>query len=89
MKIELEGLSKHIPGTGDFIIFDSEKCNNCDMCLKICVMNLWKKKDGKIYIVDDYKKKCLECGACYMVCDPGAIDFSYPSGGTGVVFEQG
>ena len=89
MKIELEGLSKHIPGTGDFISIDNEKCNLCDLCLKVCVVNLWKKREGKVYIVDDYKEKCLECGSCYMVCKPGAISFEYPAGGTGVVYEQG
>ncbi|MHA1291054.1 MAG: ATP-binding protein [Promethearchaeota archaeon] len=89
MKIELEELSKHISGTGDFISIDNDKCNNCNMCLKICVMNLWKKKESKVYIIDDYKEKCLECGGCYMVCEPGAINFRYPSGGTGVVYEQG
>lgn len=89
MKIELDGISKHVAGTGDFISIDNEKCNLCDSCLKICVVNLWKKKEGKVYIAEDYKEKCLECGGCYMVCEPGAISFQYPAGGTGVVYEQG
>ncbi len=89
MKIELDGISKHIGGTGDFISIDNEKCNLCGMCLKICVVNLWKKREGKVYIADDYREKCLECGSCYMVCEPGAISFEYPAGGTGVVYEQG
>ncbi|MGQ4875933.1 MAG: 4Fe-4S dicluster domain-containing protein [Candidatus Helarchaeota archaeon] len=89
MKLELEKISKHIPSEVDFITIDNEKCNNCDRCLIICLMNLWKKKDGKVYISEDYKEKCLECGACWQVCEPGAIQFRYPSGGTGVIYENG
>ncbi len=86
---DLEGLTKRISGTGDFISVDNNKCNRCGRCLIICVKSLWKQKDDKIYIVEDYQSKCLECAACYQVCDAGAISFRYPAGGTGVVYEQG
>ncbi|MFX1579871.1 MAG: indolepyruvate ferredoxin oxidoreductase subunit alpha [Promethearchaeota archaeon] len=89
MDIRINDLVKRIPGTGDFISIDKDKCTMCERCLIICVANLWKKKDGKAYIVDDYQSKCLECAACYQVCEPGAIEFQYPAGGTGVVFENG
>ena len=89
MKIDLELITTHVGDTGDFISIDNEKCNNCGQCLVICIMNLWKKKDGKVYISEDYKSKCVECAACYHVCAPGAIHFEYPAGGTGVVYEQG
>ena len=89
MKIDLEDLSKRIPGTGNFISIDNTKCNNCDRCLIICVMNLWQKREGKISIVDDYQSKCLECAACFQVCDAGAIQFNFPAGGTGIVIEKG
>jgi ferredoxin-like protein FixX len=52
-------------------------------------MGLWKKKGNKVHIVDDYKSRCVECGACYQVCEADAIDFHYPSGGKGVVYERG
>ncbi len=86
---EYETISTHVGDTGDFISIDNEKCNNCGRCLVICIKNLWKKKDGKIYIVPEYKSKCVECGSCALVCEPGAIDFSYPAGGTGVVYLKG
>ena len=89
MNIELDGLTKRIPGTGDFLSIDYNKCNNCERCLIICIMNLWRIKDGIIQIVDDYQSKCLECAACYQVCDSGAIKFQYPAGGTGIVIEKG
>jgi len=89
MKIELEGLTKRISGTGNFIMIDNNKCNKCGRCLIVCVMNLWREKEKKIYISSDYQSKCLECAACYQVCDAGAIDFRYPAGGTGIVYKQG
>ncbi len=85
----LEGLTKRIPGTGDFISIDIDKCNGCERCIIICMKALWKKKGSKIYLVDDYQTKCLECAACYQVCDANAIKFQYPVGGTGIVIEQG
>ena len=89
MNIKINRLTKRIPSTGDFISIDYNKCNNCERCSIVCVMNLWRKKDGIIQIVDDYQSKCLECAACYQVCDSGAIQFQYPAGGTGIVIEKG
>ena len=89
MKIELEGLTKRISGTGDFISIDYDKCNNCDRCLIICIMNLWRKKEGKIYLAEEYQSKCLECAGCFQVCDARAINFKYPAGGTGIIIEKG
>jgi ferredoxin-like protein FixX len=88
-EFDLDSLVKHIPGTGDFITIDQNKCNRCGRCLIICLLGLWKKKDDKIFISEEYKEKCLECAGCYQVCETGAISFKYPAGGTGVVFEQG
>jgi ferredoxin len=89
MNIELEGLTKRIPGTGNFITIENDKCNNCGRCLVICIMNVWRKTEGIVYITEDYQSKCVECAACFQVCDAGAITFRYPAGGTGIVIEKG
>ncbi len=89
MDIHINDLVKRIPDTGDFISIDHEKCNMCGSCLIVCVANLWKKRENLVYIIDDYQSKCFECAACYQACESGAIDFHYPKGGTGVVFEKG
>jgi ferredoxin-like protein FixX len=89
LRIEIDNLTKRIPETGNFITFDSDKCNRCERCIIICIMNNWRKKDNKIYLIDNYQSKCLECAACYQVCEPGAIQFHYPAGGTGIVYEKG
>ena len=89
MKIEINELTKHILGTDDFISIDNNKCNNCGRCILVCLVNLWFRKDDKICISEDYKEKCLECAACYQVCDANAIKFQYPAGGTGIIYEKG
>lgn len=89
MKIELKDLSQHVGETGDFIKLNVEKCIGCGQCALVCVMNLWLLRGGKAQLKGEYKEKCLECAACYSVCDIGAIDFSYPAGGTGVVYLKG
>ena len=34
-------------------------------------------------------EQCFECGTCYMVCNTeGALTWSYPEGGYGVVFRR-
>jgi len=89
MNIDINNLTKHVVGTKDFIKVNPDLCNNCGLCFKICVASLWGKKDGKVAIADDYKSRCLECGSCGEVCVPGAIQFSYPEGGKGVIYEHG
>ena len=74
---------------GDFIKYDREKCNGCGMCALVCSFNLWAVKASRAKLAVRYQELCLECGACWEVCEPGAIDFSYPKGGTGVVIEFG
>lgn len=89
MQIDLEKLVPRIPGARDFISVDTRKCTLCGRCLVICVMNLWKRRGDKVYLVDDYASKCVECAACYQVCEAGAIKFHYPAGGTGIVCRRG
>jgi ferredoxin-like protein FixX len=75
--------------TGDFIRCDEEKCNGCGLCVRVCSFNLWSVKEGKARLAPRYRELCLECAACWEICPTEAIDFSYPAGGTGVVFEYG
>lgn len=89
MRANIDSLVTRVSGSTDFIKLDSAKCNMCGRCLVVCTMGLWKKKANKAYIADDYKSRCVECGACYQVCEVDAIDFHYPSGGKGVVYERG
>lgn len=76
--------------TGDFIKLDESKCNGCGECTMVCSANLWVVHEGeKARLSNKYKELCLECAACYAVCDKDAIDFRYPDGGTGIIIKHG
>lgn len=84
-------------GTVDFrvdperahIVVDGDACNGCttQACVVACPANLFvPTADGGILF--NYEQ-CFECGTCYMVCNTeGAIYWSYPTGGHGVVFRR-
>jgi ferredoxin-like protein FixX len=53
-------------------------------------MGLWRVPLGKkAKLSPKYKELCLECAACWEICEQEAIDFWYPKGGTGIVIEYG
>lgn len=50
---------------------DSNKCNNCGMCLKVCPHAVFALSEKNVYIANrDY---CMECGACALNCPQNAI----------------
>jgi ferredoxin like protein len=71
------------------ITVDTEVCRDCSTrdCVVACPANLFvPTADGGI--VFNYEQ-CFECGSCYVVCNrEGAISWSYPVGGHGVVFRH-
>jgi NAD-dependent dihydropyrimidine dehydrogenase PreA subunit len=70
-----------VPGTGAFIKIDLEKCTGCANCMKVCLGGCYEYKSKKAHIKT--LETCLECGACWYVCEANAISFSWPPGGTG------
>lgn len=84
-------------GTVDFrvgerphIVVDSDVCRSCTTraCVTACPANLFAPtSDGGILF--NYEQ-CFECGTCYLVCNgEGALTWTYPDGGHGVVFRRG
>jgi ferredoxin like protein len=71
------------------ITVDGDACQGCttQACVTACPSNLFvPRADGGILF--NYEQ-CVECGTCYLVCNTeGAISWSYPEGGHGVVFRQ-
>ncbi|HPB44370.1 MAG: hypothetical protein M9952_05940 [Microthrixaceae bacterium] len=71
------------------ITVDGDACRGCTtmQCVTACPANLFiPTSDGGILF--NYEQ-CFECGTCYMVCNTeGAISWSYPTGGHGVVFSK-
>jgi ferredoxin like protein len=72
------------------ITVDTEVCRSCTTkaCVYACPANLFVPKgDGGILF--NYEQ-CFECGTCYQVCTgDGALTWTYPDGGHGVVFRKG
>ncbi|WXG44390.1 MAG: 4Fe-4S binding protein [Promethearchaeati archaeon SRVP18_Atabeyarchaeia-1] len=88
-EVDLRKLVRRVGETGEFIAYSESRCTGCARCVKVCPMNIWGLRKGKAVLSPDYRKKCVECGSCWVVCRSDAIDFSYPDGGTGVVWEYG
>lgn len=72
------------------IVVDSDVCRSCTTraCVTACPANLFAvRSDGGILF--NYEQ-CFECGTCYLVCNSeGALSWTYPDGGQGVVFHRG
>ena len=83
---ELPGV-EWIENAGDFIRIVQEKCSGCGNCIKVCLGQCLELKDGSALV--NSLDKCMECGACWYVCDEEAIVFSWPPGGTGFKTDWG
>jgi ferredoxin like protein len=70
------------------ITVDSDVCRSCTTkaCVHACPAKLFvPTADGGMLM--NYEQ-CFECGTCYMVCNAeGAITWTYPDGGYGVVLK--
>ena len=77
-------------GARAHIEVDADVCRSCTTkaCVSACPANLFAPtSDGGILF--NYEE-CFECGTCYMVCNSeGALTWTYPDGGQGVVFHHG
>jgi len=73
---------------GPHIKVDAEACKRCGPkeCLYVCPVENYKLEESGIVFSSD---ACLECGACRVACRAGAVEWSYPGGGFGVVFRYG
>ena len=77
------------PGDRDFIRYHPDACSGCGQCALTCVAELWSMEAGIARLASGQRTRCLECGACFHACPTRAIDFQYPAGGTGIVYQHG
>jgi ferredoxin like protein len=71
------------------IVINREICRNCQQkeCLLACPAKCYtySETSGRVDVVYE---NCLECGTCLLICEKGAIDWSYPRGGYGVYYRM-
>lgn len=51
--------------------YDLMKCTGCRRCCQVCPHGVFKMQDGKAVFAR--KEACMECGACRLNCEGGAI----------------
>ena len=61
---------KYLPGVVTLEL-DGEKCNGCKMCLYVCPHEVFAYENKRAVIAD--RDACMECGACVLNCEPGAL----------------
>ncbi|MDI6830384.1 MAG: 4Fe-4S binding protein [Actinomycetota bacterium] len=86
LAVDRFALADVIPSGRDFIFLDAERCTGCGNCVAICPMDLWRMRGGRAELAEGYRGVCVECGSCFIACEAGAVDFTYPPGGTGVAY---
>lgn len=50
---------------------DDHKCTGCGKCIEVCPHAVFEIVEKKARIVD--RGACMECGACVMNCEAGAL----------------
>ena len=51
--------------------YDSEKCAGCRRCVEVCPQGVFVMQDKRAAVTD--RDLCMECGACALNCEFGAI----------------
>jgi ferredoxin like protein len=82
---DLTHLTQYLVDDQPHIVVNREVCRACDRrpCVTACPANCytWDEATKLLRVVYE---TCLECGTCYVICDKGAVDWTYPRGGFGV-----
>ncbi|TFG25404.1 MAG: hypothetical protein EU533_01185 [Promethearchaeota archaeon] len=79
--------SKEFPGvewyenTEPFIQINEEICTGCANCVNVCLAGCFEIKEKKAHIKS--LEECLECTACWYICEQDALIFTWPKNGTG------
>ncbi|MHC1566312.1 MAG: ferredoxin family protein [Candidatus Syntropharchaeia archaeon] len=62
----------------------ADKCSGCGRCVELCPVGVLEMEGEKAKVVA--VELCHECGTCFHICPEEAIEWTYPEGGTGIVF---
>lgn len=53
------------------LTFDKTKCTGCRKCVEVCPHRVFVMENKQARITD--KDRCMECGACALNCEFGAL----------------
>ena len=73
--------------TESFIEIDVKKCTGCANCVNVCLASCFEIKEKKANIKN--LENCMECAACWYICEENAIIFNWPKDGKGYRSEWG
>jgi MinD superfamily P-loop ATPase len=65
---------------------DTDKCEACSACLRVCRTKSIMIKDGKSKIIEE---SCLNCGACIKACSKGAKKYQSGIDSLNRILEKG
>jgi ferredoxin like protein len=79
------GLVRFIIDSEPHIRINKDICAQCQdrLCVRVCPAECFTLEGKEIMFSH---QTCLECGACRISCQNGALDWNYPKGGFGVCF---
>ncbi len=82
---DLPELTQFITDEKSHIIINGQICLTCSRptCVTACPANCYTCNEETKLLSVVYEN-CLECGTCQILCDKGAIAWTYPRGGFGV-----
>ncbi len=61
---------RYLPGVTTLKL-DPERCTGCRLCTEVCPHAVFRLEDKRATVAD--RDACMECGACAMNCEAGAI----------------
>jgi ferredoxin like protein len=67
---------------------DESACRTCDhrRCINVCPAGVYSWSNQRMSV---RWERCLECGACRVVCEPEVLSWKYPCGGFGISYRMG
>jgi ferredoxin len=68
------------------IQFNDSLCTGCGVCVKVCPRGALAMRDKKAYCAS--YETCMECGACRLNCEFGAVDVTKGTGCLGAIIRE-
>lgn len=67
------------------VVFDRERCKGCELCVRVCPVEIIKMSDGfnragyhPADVADEDVDRCISCGLCATMCPDLVIEVYRP-----------